>query len=88
MALPKRFVYILRSGRDTGRYYTGVTSNMRARLAAHNAGECTSIVNQGRSFIQSGHPWDALWASLASAMLVVGLNLLADGLNEEAERYR
>lgn len=47
-----------------------------------------SIVNQGRSFIQAGHPWGALWASLAIAMLVVGLNLLADGLNEEAQRYR
>ena len=47
-----------------------------------------SIVNQGRSFIQAGHPWDALWASLAIAMLVVGLNLMADGLNEEAQRYR
>ncbi len=47
-----------------------------------------SIVNQGRSFIQSGHPWDALWASLAIAMLVVGLNLMADGLNEELQRYR
>ncbi len=47
-----------------------------------------SIVNQGRSFIQAGHPWDALWASLAIAMLVVGLNLMADGLNEELQRYR
>ncbi len=47
-----------------------------------------SIVNQGRSFIQAGHPWDALWASVAIAMLVVGLNLMADGLNEEAQRYR
>jgi peptide/nickel transport system permease protein len=47
-----------------------------------------SIVNQGRKFIQAGHPWDALWASLAIAMLVVGLNLMADGLNEEAQRYR
>ncbi len=47
-----------------------------------------SIVNQGRSFIQSGHPWDALWASIGIAMLVVGLNLMADGLNEELQRYR
>jgi peptide/nickel transport system permease protein len=47
-----------------------------------------SIVNAGRTFIQSGHPWDALWGSLAIAMLVVGLNLLADGLNEESQRYR
>jgi peptide/nickel transport system permease protein len=47
-----------------------------------------SIVNAGRKFIQAGHPWDALWASAATAMLVVGLNLLADGLSEEANRYR
>lgn len=47
-----------------------------------------SIVNAGRKFIQAGHPWDALWASLATAMLVVGLNLLADGFSEELERYR
>jgi peptide/nickel transport system permease protein len=47
-----------------------------------------SIVNAGRKFIQAGHPWDALWASMATAMLVVGLNLMADGLSEELERYR
>ena len=47
-----------------------------------------SMVTQGKSFIQAGHPWDALWASLAIAMLVVGLNLMADGLNEETQRYR
>ncbi len=47
-----------------------------------------SIVNLGRRFIQAGHPWDAMWASIATAMLVVGLNLLADGINEELQRYR
>jgi peptide/nickel transport system permease protein len=47
-----------------------------------------SIVNAGRKFIQAGHPWDALWASLAIASLVVGLNLLADGVSEETQRYR
>jgi peptide/nickel transport system permease protein len=47
-----------------------------------------SMVSSGKSFIQAGHPWDALWASLAIAMVVVGLNLLADGVNEEAQRYR
>jgi peptide/nickel transport system permease protein len=47
-----------------------------------------SLVNAGRKFIQAGHPWDALWASLATAMLVVGLNLLADGLSEETNKYR
>ena len=47
-----------------------------------------SIVNAGRKFIQAGHIWDALWASLATASLVVGLNLMADGLQEELNRYR
>ena len=47
-----------------------------------------SMVNAGRKFIQSGHPWEALWASLAIDMLVVGLNLMADGINEETQRYR
>jgi putative endonuclease len=40
VAPPTRFVYVLRSIRDRDRYYTGVTSNVRARLAAHNTGEC------------------------------------------------
>lgn len=39
---PKRFVYVLRSLGDRSRYYTGVTSRVRARLAAHNDGECLS----------------------------------------------
>lgn len=47
-----------------------------------------SIVSAGRSFIQSGHPWDALWASVAIAMVVVGLNMIADGLSQELQRYR
>ena len=36
----KRFVYVLRSRSDRNRYDTGVTSNVRARLSAHNTGEC------------------------------------------------
>jgi predicted GIY-YIG superfamily endonuclease len=39
MVRPKRFVYVLRSLSDRNRHYTGVTSNIRARLSAHNAGE-------------------------------------------------
>lgn len=38
MSLPKASVYILRSLADRGRYYTGVTANLVARLGAHNAG--------------------------------------------------
>ena len=36
----KRFVYVLRSLSDRTRYYTGVTSNVKARLYSHNAGDC------------------------------------------------
>ena len=37
-AMPKRFVYILRSLTVPDRRYVGMTSDVRARLAAHNAG--------------------------------------------------
>ncbi len=47
-----------------------------------------SMVAKGREFILSGSPWAALWPSLAIASLVVGLNLLADGLREESMRYQ
>jgi peptide/nickel transport system permease protein len=47
-----------------------------------------SIVAVGRKYMLSGHVWDALWGSLSTAMLVVGLNLMADGLSEELQRYR
>lgn len=47
-----------------------------------------SMVSSGMGFIQASHPWDALWASLSIASIVVGLNLLADGMNEQLNRYR
>ncbi|MEM7127059.1 MAG: ABC transporter permease [Chloroflexota bacterium] len=47
-----------------------------------------SMVSTGKGLIQAGHPWEAIWPSLAIAMVVVGLNLMADGLNEESQRYR
>jgi peptide/nickel transport system permease protein len=47
-----------------------------------------SMVSAGRRFILQGSPWAALWPSLAIASLVVGLNLLADGLREESLRYQ
>jgi peptide/nickel transport system permease protein len=47
-----------------------------------------SMVAKGREFILEGSPWAALWPSLAIASLVVGLNLLADGLREESMRYQ
>ncbi|SMC20283.1 peptide/nickel transport system permease protein [Desulfacinum hydrothermale DSM 13146] len=47
-----------------------------------------SMVAKGREFILAGSPWAALWPSLSIASLVVGLNLLADGLREETMRYQ
>ena len=38
---PRTCVYILRSKSDRTRYYTGVTSNWRARIDAHNDGRCS-----------------------------------------------
>lgn len=46
---PKRFVYILRSESVPDRHYTGLTSDVGRRLAAHNAGKC--------SHTASGRPW-------------------------------
>jgi predicted GIY-YIG superfamily endonuclease len=42
-------VYVLRSLADPERYYTGVTSDWRVRLDAHNAGRCAHTA--------SGRPW-------------------------------
>ncbi|MBW2095306.1 MAG: ABC transporter permease [Deltaproteobacteria bacterium] len=47
-----------------------------------------SMVAKGREFILQGSPWAALWPCVAIASLVVGLNLLADGLLEESMRYQ
>ena len=47
-----------------------------------------SMVAKGRRFILAGSPWAALWPSLSIATLVIGLNLFADGLREQLERYR
>ena len=49
MSVPRCCVYVLRSCADPERYYTGVTSNWRARLEAHNAGRCLHTA--------SGRPW-------------------------------
>jgi predicted GIY-YIG superfamily endonuclease len=35
------YVYILRSEQDLERHYVGVTSDLRSRIAEHNAGEVT-----------------------------------------------
>ena len=49
MELRKRIVYILKSDANPTRYYTGLTSNIAARLAAHNAGRVPHTAD--------GKPW-------------------------------
>ena len=35
-----RFVYVLKSADPKSHFYTGLTTDVRARLADHNAGRC------------------------------------------------
>jgi len=42
---PQRIVYILKNSSRRPRYYTGRTSNLVARLEAHNAGKCHSTAD-------------------------------------------
>ena len=48
----RRFVYILKNNDVPPRYYTGSTSDPRARLDAHNAGCCRHTA--------SGRPWEMI----------------------------
>ena len=52
MSRPKRFVYILKSIRFPDEYYVGLTSDMAARIAAHNEGLTPSTVDH--------RPWRTL----------------------------
>ena len=45
----KRIVYVLKSDAANGRYYTGLTSELAARLDAHNTGRVPHTAN--------GKPW-------------------------------
>jgi len=40
MPQDKRFVYVLKSSGDLPYFYVGLTSDVKARLIAHNAGQC------------------------------------------------
>ena len=46
---PRHWVYIIRSARNPGRYYTGLTANVDLRLRAHNDGLSTHTA--------TGRPW-------------------------------
>ena len=50
MEAPRRIVYVLKSEPDPARYYTGLTSNLAARVDAHNAGRVPHTA--------SGKPWN------------------------------
>jgi predicted GIY-YIG superfamily endonuclease len=39
--MSKRFVYVLKNAEVPPRYYTGLTSDVAARLTIHNTGRCT-----------------------------------------------
>ncbi len=48
------YVYILTSAADPTRHYTGMTSNLPARLAAHNSGLCLHTAKHA--------PWEIMVA--------------------------
>jgi putative endonuclease len=52
--MPKRFVYGLRSACDQNRFYIGVTSDVAARIASHNAGRCAHTAKH--------RPWELVVA--------------------------
>jgi putative endonuclease len=46
----KRLVYVLRTSGQTVEFYVGLTSDVNARLADHNAGRCPHTATR--------RPWD------------------------------
>ena len=49
MSIPQTIVYVIKTEADPTRYYTGLTSNLAARLNAHNAGRVPHT--------SDGKPW-------------------------------
>lgn len=49
MPLPQTIVYVIKSSADPTRYYTGLTSHLAGRLAAHHAGRVPHTAD--------GKPW-------------------------------
>ncbi len=47
------FIYVLHS-QMTGRFYTGLTSDLQARMLQHNSGQSISTKNRG--------PWDLVYS--------------------------
>ena len=52
MTLDQRFVYILKSTVHLNRYYSGLTADVTARLASHNAGLSKHTA--------TGRPWNVI----------------------------
>jgi putative endonuclease len=52
MPASQRFVYVIRSEKQPDRYYTGLTSNVKARRAHHNGGHSRHTAN--------GAPWEVV----------------------------
>ena len=48
------YVYLLQSAVDRRRHYTGLTDNLRARIARHNAGQNPSTA-RGRPWVLTGY---------------------------------
>ena len=46
MADDKRFVYVLRNADQDAQFYIGLTSDVHARLADHNAGRCSHTASR------------------------------------------
>ena len=70
------FVYVLRS-KSTGRFYTGATTNLDARLAQHKRGLSISTKNRG--------PWVLVHQEQFPTM---GEALLQRTLSEDRQRTR
>ena len=47
---PKRFVYVMRNADKSPHFYVGLTADVNARLADHNAGRCPHTASR--------RPWE------------------------------
>jgi putative endonuclease len=83
MPAPKCCVYVPRSLRERTRYYTGVTSSLHDRLAAHNAGRSPHTAD--------GTPWardHAVRASDQAAAAAISAGLESRPVSGVQRRHR
>ncbi len=62
MNTPQCIVYVLKNCDEPPRYYTGVTSDLGARVEAHNAASLVSVIPVCSSVLSS-HRIRRSWAS-------------------------